>query len=339
MQTSKKEIKTTKRHLKTMSHNGNNHKLRTTRRVFKYGAVGFKRNIWLSIAAIMVMTVTLIVLFFTVVTMRVLSSTAESMRQKIDITLFFKPGTEEDTLKKIADIVYRDSNTRSVEYSTSEQEYRKVLEENSGDSALLLALDDSDMKAQILSNIQSILRIKVYEIDQISSLQNIVSTDETILANLDTTTPPSYDTNRTEIETVNSWARIAQSGGIILSIVFLAISILVIFNTIRMAIFSRREEIYMMKLVGADNSFIRGPFLIEAQLSGVISGIIAAILGYVGFHLAAPHLESYGINISDITNILETERIAFVYASTILTGLTIGTISAYLAIRKYLKRA
>lgn len=93
----------------------------------------------------------------------------------------------------------------------------------------------------------------------------------------------------------------------------------------------------MMKLVGADNSFIRGPFLIEAQICGLISGIIAATVGYFGFHALAPYLENYGINISAITNILETGWLVVVYLIVIAIGILIGTVSSSLAIHKYLK--
>ena len=104
-----------------------------------------------------------------------------------------------------------------------------------------------------------------------------------------------------------------------------------------MAIFSRREEIYMMKLVGADNSFIRGPFLIEAQICGAISGIIASTIGYFGFNALAPHLKNYGINISAITDVLETSWLVVVFLVIIAIGILIGTVSSSLAIHKYLR--
>ena len=104
-----------------------------------------------------------------------------------------------------------------------------------------------------------------------------------------------------------------------------------------MAIFSRREEIYMEKLVGADSYFIRGPFLVEAQLSGIVSGILASIIGFFGFRFLEPKLASYGINVSTISNILESNKLILVIAAMILAGSLIGTLSARLAIQKYLR--
>lgn len=327
----------TKNSLKTMSKSTNVQKARSTSRIFKYGAIGFTRNVWLSVAATLVMSVTLIILFVTVIASAILASTADAMREKIDITIYFKPTTSATTLSQMANTMAADENVKSVEVSTSAEEYDKFLADNKDDEALMTALADEAMRELMLTTMQSTMRIKVNDINDLSSIENIVDTDRAFIVNLDPEKPPTYDVNRAEIETVTSWANIARNGGIVLSVVFLVISMLVIFNTIRMAIFSRREEIYMMKLVGADNSFIRGPFLIEAQISGIVSGIIASTIGYVGFHALAPHLENYGINISAITDILETNWLIIVYLVTILIGIIIGTVSSSLAIRKYLK--
>lgn len=328
--------KTTKQNLKTMSKNTSKQKLRSTSRIFKYGAISFSRNIWLSVAATLVMTITLLILFITVVASGILASTADAMREKIDITIYFKPGTSDTSLNEMAATMSKDSNVKSVDVSTSEDEFTKILDENNDNESIMNLLSDEEMKKLTLSGTDATMRIKVFDVNDLTSIKETVSNDRAFLSYIDPAKPPTYDVNRAEIETITSWANIARNGGIILSIIFLVISILVIFNTIRMAIFSRREEIYMMKLVGADNSFIRGPFLIEAQICGIISGVIATSLGYAGFCAIAPHLENYGINISSIRNVLDSNSLIIIYLATILIGILIGTISSSLAIRKYL---
>ena len=106
-----------------------------------------------------------------------------------------------------------------------------------------------------------------------------------------------------------------------------------------MAIFSRREEIYMMKLVGADRRFIRGPFLVEAEICGVIAGIVSATASYFGFMFLAPKLSGYGIDVKSITNILESNQLILVFLAFIAAGVLIGRISATLAVSKYLHKA
>ena len=331
--------KLTKQNLKALTKNGRTKKARSVRRVFKYGAINFGRNIWLSTAATLVMTITLLALSITLVASVVLTETAAAMRDKIDITLFFKPGTGKETLEVLKEVMANDPNVKSIETRTSEEEYANFLEENKDNELLIETLEDPsmDMRSTMISTMQSTMRLKVYDTENLDSIKSIVASDINFVKNLDETVEPTYDVNQAEIATITRWAHLATTGGIALSALFVFISILVIFTTIRMAIFSRREEIYMMKLVGADGYFIRGPFLVEAQLSGIVSGLIASGLGYLGFHFLEPRLSNYGINISTVSNILESNQIVIVILTMILAGALIGTLSARLAVHKYLR--
>jgi len=287
--------KISKKHLKTLTKNGKKKTLRNTTRVVKYGAINFGRNIWLSTAATLVMTLTLIVLSITLVATLVLSETADAMKNRIDITLFFKPETSAETLESLRQTMLADSNVKSAEVRTSEEEYKNFLEENSDNSLLIETLEDPEMNMRetMISTMQSTMRLKVHNPDNLDSIKNIVASNLDFVKNLDETEEPTYDVNSSEIATITRWAKIAKTGGLVLSIVFLVISVLVIFNTIRMAIFSRREEIYMMQLVGADRGFIRGPFLVEAQLCGVVSGLLAFGLTYAGFRFEISSFHSF----------------------------------------------
>ncbi len=329
--------KAAKRGLKTMRKTKAHHPVRNEGRILKYGTKGFARNIWLSTAATVVMAITLIILFVTVVASAILTSTAEMMRDKIDITIYLKPNTSVEELSELSRIISEDKNIKSVVVSTSEEEYEKFLKENEGSDEIINVLDD-DMRQLMISKMQATMRIKVYDIDNLSSIKEIVETDPAFVAKVDTEMAPTYDVNQVEIATITSWARIARTGGIILAVVFLVISVLIIFSTIRMAIFSRREEIYMMKLVGADKRFIRGPFLVEAELCGVIAGVVAATVSYFGFQWIAPKLEGYGINVNSIRQVLESNQLILVFLIFIVLGIIIGRISARLAVSKYLHK-
>lgn len=330
--------KAAKKGLKTMRRTKAVHPIREQGRIIKYGTKGFARNIWLSSAATVVMAITLVILFVTVVASVVLTNTAQMMRDKIDITIYFQPNTPEKTLQELSDIISEDKNIKSVVISTSEQEYDKFIEENAGSEEIINVLDD-DMKALMISKMQATMRIKVYDVENLDSIKELVEKNEVFVKNIDEEMAPTYDVNQAEIATINSWARIARTGGMILAIVFLVISVLIIFSTIRMAIFSRREEIYMMKLVGADKRFIRGPFLVEAEICGLIAGIIAATASYFGFMFLAPRLSNYGINVEMIMDILESNKLILVYVVFIAIGVVIGRVSARLAVSKYLHKA
>ena len=330
--------KETKRGLKAMHRSRGHHPLRNESRVVKYGAKGFLRNFWLSSAATIVMAITMIILFVTIVASIILGNTADSMRDKIDITIYLKPNTSDEILAQLSDIISEDENIKSVVVSNSEQEYAKFLEENEDSSDITNILDD-EMKKIMISKMQATMRIKVHNIDNIDSIKTIVETNPVFIDYLDTELSPTYDVNQVEIATITSWASIARTGGIVLAAVFLVISVLIVFSTIRMAIFSRREEIYMMKLVGADKGFIKGPFLVEAEICGLIAGIVAAVVSYFAFVMVAPNLSSYGIDVSAVLNVLESNKLILVFLAFIVSGLLIGRISAGLAVSKYLHKA
>ena len=333
----KKLKKSSKKNLRTMQKNRKKHVVRSSARILKYGTKGFSRNIWLSTAATVVMSITLIILFVTVVASVILTNTAEMMKDKIDITIYFKPNTTEEKLGELTETIKKDPNIKSVETSTSEEEYKKFLEENKSSDDIINVLDD-DLEKMMIDKMQATMRIKVYDVDNLDSVKKIVEEDETFSQFTDKEKAPTYDVNRVEIATITSWARIARTGGVILAVVFLVISILIIFSTIRMAIFSRREEIYMMKLVGAEKNFIRGPFLVEAEICGLIAGIIAATVSYFGFMFVAPKLANYGINVDTIKEILESNKLIFVYLIFMGIGVLIGRISSWLAVAKYLHK-
>lgn len=333
----KKLKRVSKKSLKTMQKTRGRHVVREKARIVKYGTKGFGRNIWLSTAATAVMSITLIILFVTVVASVILTNTADMMKDKIDITIYFKPNTTKEDLANLSEAIQADSNVKSVETSTSEEEYEKFLAEN-GESEDILNILDEEMTEMMIAKMQATMRIKVYDVDNLDSVRDLVDNGELFRRYTDKDMAPTYDVNRAEIATITSWARIARTGGVILAAVFLVISVLIIFSTIRMAIFSRREEIYMMKLVGADKSFIRGPFLIEAEICGVIAGVIAGTVSYFGFKFLMPRLANYGINVDIINNIMESNQLILVFVAFIVLGIVIGRVSARLAVSKYLHR-
>ena len=333
----KKLKKVTKSSLRTMQKTRSKHPIRTEVRIVKYGTSGFTRNIWLSTAATIVMAITLIILFVTVVASVILTNTAELMKDKIDITIYIKPNTSAEILNELTDIAKTDKNIKSVETSTSEKEYKKFLEENAESEEIVNILDE-DMEKLMISKMQATMRVKVYNVDDLSSIKDMVETNAMFKKYTDTEKAPTYDVNQVEIVTITSWARIARTGGLVLAVVFLVISVLIIFSTIRMAIFSRREEIYMMKLVGAEKRFIRGPFLVEAEICGVIAGIVAGTISYFGFMFMAPKLANYGVDVTSITEVLQSNKLILVYLIFIAAGIIVGRVSARLTVSKYLHK-
>jgi len=144
------------------------------------------------------------------------------------------------------------------------------------------------------------------------------------------------DAKRTAVNRLGSIAKFLRNAGLVASIVFGAISILVILNTIRMTIFNRKDEIEIMQLIGASKWYIRGPFLVEAGIYGAIAGVLAVLFFYFVVLAQAPKLGDYVQEVTPTVNQFN-EWSWILILSTIAIGILIGSFSSYLAIRKHLR--
>ena len=205
----KKLKKVSKKGLKTMQKNRNRHIIREKARVVKYGTKGFGRNIWLSSAATAVMAITLIILFVTVVASVILTNTAELMKDKIDITIYFKPNTTAEKLVELTETIKTDPNIKSVETSTSEEEYAKFLEENATSDEILEILDD-DMTKMMIDKMQATMRIKVYDVDNLDSIKTMVEENELFRAYTDKEKAPTV-TDTSSLHVASATRTFAQT--------------------------------------------------------------------------------------------------------------------------------
>ena len=339
---SKKSEKSVRQQLRA----GNNRrrKVSTKRRIAHYGVRNFARNTWLSVAATAVMTITLLVVFLAAIISQMLSSTVATMNEKVsDVTIFFKSETDDDTLRVMAGKMRLTENVvaDSVVYENSKTVYRRYIEDNKDNP---IKMEPINLLAEVgidpSESFPAQLTLKVKDPNDLSPIKKLVENDADFQKwlNTDEAYKPSYDNSSTKntIDTIISWSTLAQQIGLIAGSVFLLISILVIFNTIRMAIFSRREEIDMMKSIGADKHFIRGPFLIEAEMYGLFAAILATAIGYLITVKLLPGLAHYGVAVDNIEFIMNRWWFAIFGAMTLI-GVSIGYVSAALAVRKYLK--
>ncbi len=299
-------------------------------RMCRYGINNFSRNMWLTVAATAVMTITLLIMFFTLVARQVLVDTVDAIKDKVDMSIYVDTETTEEQAQNIKQAIKRLSSVESVQYISPEAGRADFAQQNKGDIQTLDALNEATNK------LPGIFRVKIADINDPSELNKFVSTNELYKMHADPDREPSFQGDRrTAIETIGRWVEVAERGGIIASLVFLVISALIVFNTIRMAIFNRKEEIQMMKLIGADRNFIRGPFIVEAVVYGFIAAVFATILG-VGALFAVRDKLNEWVNVGDTVELVSA-YLGFVILAMILTGAAIGVISSLLATRKYLK--
>jgi cell division transport system permease protein len=266
-----------------------------------------------------------------VVAQNVLSDTTEVVGKRIERSIYLKTGTTSDQASGILKDIRGLSNVESVSFISTEQGRANFADKNKASVGTLSALNEAANK------IPATVRIVLKDVNDTSQLVKYVNTSTELKKYIDPERKPTFMSERkSATDTIASWTRIAQQIGVAMSIIFVSISTLIIFNTIRMAIFNRKEEIQMMKLIGADRSFIRGPFVVEAMVYGFIAAVLATIIGMSFLSFAAGKMQGWGVEAGP-TVALFTTYIGLVLLGMIALGALIGTISSLLATRRYLK--
>ena len=299
-------------------------------RMCRYGVNNFSRNAWLTIAATAVMTITLLIVFATLAARNTLVTTVDDIKDKVDMSIYLKNDVTDEDVRTITDDMDDLETVTNVTYVSPEQAREAFAEQNSDNANALSALNEATNK------FSGTLRVKLVDINDTTELANFVKTNQTVKDNIDPSREPSFAGERKNaIEGIARSVVFADRAGLIATVVFVVISSLIVFNTIRMAIFNRRDEIEMMKLIGADKNFIRGPFIVEAVVYGFIAAILATALGTAGLYwLNGKVIE--GVQIEPTLRFVTT-YIGFVALGMIVLGALIGVISSLLATRRYLK--
>ena len=300
-------------------------------RIFKYGTSNFARNAWLTAAATAVMTITLVIIFVTVAANSIMTETIEDLKQKVDMSIYLKSETTAEEGKALIKEVESLASVKSASFVTSSETRNNFAQDNKTDQDLLEAIKEASNRSP------AVLRVVVNDINNTEELQKFTKENKVLQKSIDENREPSFAGKRRDsIVSIGKAVTFGQRAGIAASLVFVIISSLIIFNTIRMAIFNRREEIYMMQLIGADKSFIRGPFIIEATLYGVLAALIASVIGFaIMFGIKDTKISEY----VSITNTLQatTNFWPIIIIGMILCGILIGVVSSSLATRRYLK--
>ncbi len=308
-----------------------NHKMITLGRIIKTGGQNFIRNASLSIAAVAVMIITLSIILFSYIANATFAHTIQQIEDKIDISVYLKDSVTEERRDQLVADIKKMGNIRSVEYVSKERALEEYKAANNDDIDLLLAISQTD------NPLFALLRIKPHDVDRIEDIRNYVEKPEIKDLQADDT---SYSGDRKEaIDNITKSTRLLQRIGVLGVIVFAVVSVLIILNTIQMAIFNRREELQIMRLLGAGTWYIRGPFIVESILYGIVAAIISVSLcqALLSVPQAALSTSSFGLLDINYANEFFSQRLWSVLALQLLIGIIIGAASSFIATRRYLK--
>ena len=297
------------------------------RRVLRSGLQNFWRNIGLSVATTFVTTLTLVAVSLIVIINLLLGVALKSVESRVDVSVFFDPLASTDQINQARAEIVNIAGVQRVELITREQaldEFKSTHAENALIAATLAELDQNPL--------QTTLVIYANTPDEYPSISEQLASkvDGQVIDRV------NYDDNRTTIERLSRISKWARTGGISASVVLGAIAALVVFNTVRLTIYSRREEIGIMKLVGATNGYIRGPFIIEGVLYGLLASLVTVSVLQPLLLWVSPQVESFFGTSSAVFDFVRG-NLALVVAGEVSVGVLMGMASSSFAIHRYLR--
>lgn len=297
----------------------------TLTRIIKYGWQAFVRNGWLSVSTIGIMILAAIV-FEGLVLFNVVGKTAiGSLQEKIDISIYFKSNASEDYILNVKKSLEDLSEVKSVEYVSAESALVDFKNKHADDPALGQAIEELDKNPLLAS-----LNVKAKDPREYKSIASYLEA-KTLKDQIEKIT---YAQNQVVIDRLIGLIDTLRNGGIALTVFLSILAVVVTFNTIRLAIFSASEQIGIMRLVGASNSFIRGPFIIEGIIYGFVAAIISFVILIPLINFLAPFVHNF-IPEADLLAYFSANYMSlFFYQLLFCVGL--GIVSSFVAVRKYL---
>ncbi len=297
-------------------------------RIFKFALQNFGRNIWLSIVTVTIIVMSLFVMTMLIAINVVVQDTITNLENKVDVSVYFKPETTSEDVAQIRENIEKLSTVSETVLITKSEALDSFKNRYKNNAIIKQSLDEL-----AVNPLGDILVIKAKNVSDYKSILAVLSQEE-LSQYIQESDFSDFDKIISRISDVSEKT---NKVGIIVSLIFIGIMILVVFNTIRMAIYTHREEISIMRLVGASSRFIRSPFLLEGVLYALISIVVVVATLFPILNTIQPFIGSFfgegSLNLSQYfrDNFWMVFGLEFVLIS------ILNIISSALALRKYTK--
>ncbi len=293
--------------------------------------LNFVRSGLVSWAAVLVVTITLSVITAIILLQAVLHFSLSQIKDKVDVTIYFTVNTPEENILRLESSLEQLPEVAEVTYTSSDEALRLFRERHQNDYPTIQALDELPDNP-----LGAYLSVRAMEVSQYESIAQFMQSDgPKVLDSASYIDKVNYYQNKLVIDRLQGVISGAQKLGFLLTLVLVFISIVITFNTIRLTIFISKEEIGVMRLVGASKMHVRGPFMIEGAIYGVIATLITLFLFWPATVWLGRNMTGFlGLNLYDyyLANFLQ------IFLILLLSGIILGIISSFLAARKYLNK-
>jgi len=296
------------------------------KRIINSGWTNFKRNGYLSFGATGMMALTLLLFLGLLAVQFTASQIVASLQEKIDISAYFTPDATEDQILQLKSELQSLGEVASIAYISREQALADFKERHAQDQLIQESLAQLDFNPLAAS-----LNIKAKDSAQYASIVQFLENNKfrSIIDKID------FYENKGVIERIQKISGGIRDWGLAATLILAVIAVLVTFNTIRLTIFNQKQEIEIMRLVGASNWHIRGPYLVEGGLYGLFAALAALAIFYPAVFFISDKVSSFApdINLSSYF----FGGIAQIFLLVIVLGIFLGVTSSFIAIRKHLK--
>ncbi len=301
------------------------------RRVTSAGLTGFYRNKTVSLSSIFILTITLSIIASFFFFRAIFDFTLEQVREKVDVKVYFTTDADESQIADVKAKLLNLPQVKNVVYTSKDQALTDFKARHNGDQLTLQALDELGTNP-----FGGSLSIQAKNPSQYEEIAQTLQIGSTFLGtSAGAVDKINYYQLKDSIDKLNNIIGWINTVGFWLSIIFVVMSCMIVYNTIRLAIFVYRDEIAVMKLVGASNMYIRGPFVIEAMLYGITATVITLLMFYpetIWFTKKTVFFfEGINLNTYYLAHFFELAGLL------LLSGVLLSVISSLLAVRKYLK--
>ncbi|MEI6396634.1 MAG: permease-like cell division protein FtsX [Candidatus Taylorbacteria bacterium] len=311
------------------------------KRIARTGFVNFWRNGFLSFAAIVVITLSLCAFGGLILSTAFARSLLIEVKNKVDVNVYFTLNTRESDILALQKDINILPQVASTSYISSEQALTSFKTRWQDNTLIMQGLDEIGTNPFPAS-----LNIRAKDPGQYGSIATFLQNKNPT----DTSGTPiiekiNYQENKLIIDRLSSIIPTVEKAGSVVAMIFVIVAIIVVFNTIRLIIYAARDEISVMKLVGASNTYVRGPFVVSGIMYGVISGVITLIiLAAVSYWGDSIILRLAGVDVAAnfqlMVNVFSNyfiRNFGQIFCIIMSAGIILGGLSSYVAARRYLK--
>lgn len=295
-------------------------------RILKTSVISLWRNRWLSLAATLIMVLTLFTISFFISLLVISDRTTQALADKVDITVYFNETASQDQILSVQNALLSRSDVKNVNYISKEQALQKWKEINAGDDKIVSAVTDD------FNPLPRSLEIKTQSPENLDEVNAFLSSADyqPLIRDI------SYRKNKDLVDKLIRINKFIKYAGWILSSIFVLISVLIIYNTIRLTIYARSNEIEIMKLVGASDWYVQGPFIVEGISYGVLGSIVSSVILFLSFRMILPVTEQY-LGTASADSVSSGVNFGLIIGVQLFFGILLGVACSLVAVRKHLK--